>query len=386
MKQLFLIIFAFVILGNEAYAFKIAEVIKGWEEEDDKVNQIRNLVKSGESVNPVLNREKFFFRTPLNYSIVGFHSKTAKFLIESGANLEETDSNDRTALMIACQYGLWTIAEILIEAGANVHAIDGSGKTALHLIFESLYKRSIIGETSLKTIDLLISNGANINAKDFGDNTPLYVAAGSADKNVVEHLIEKKANVNVLNDIGKSPLFSASTTNTGEIVNILLEAGSQDLNARDIYGNTPLHYAASRHNSRALLALFSAGATGVNRKNFAGETPLHKASDSGVGLLTATRILVDHGAEINVEDELGETPIFKAALIPNADIVEFLIQSGAHVNGLNNNNRTVMEKIFSKEELWTHSVLVHRVWLAKTVTILVENGACVYWHPEYCTN
>jgi hypothetical protein len=55
-------------------------------------------------------------------------------------------------------------------------------------------------------VELLLARGANVNAKDGYDSTPLHLAAGGGHKEVVELLLAKGANVNAKDRRGQTPL------------------------------------------------------------------------------------------------------------------------------------------------------------------------------------
>jgi ankyrin repeat protein len=93
-----------------------------------------------------------------------------------------------------------SIHEADLAAGADVNTKIGE-ETPLH--FAALF-----GHT--KVAELLITKGADVNAKDEGGYTPLHQAAHGGRKEVVELLIAKGANVNAKNKIGWTPLVNAA--------------------------------------------------------------------------------------------------------------------------------------------------------------------------------
>jgi hypothetical protein len=84
----------------------------------------------------------------------------------------------------------------LLEKGANPNAKDKNELTPLHHVAE-------VG--SLDIAMLLINKGANVNAKSFTGHTPLHVAANSGNLPVVELLLESGADPNAINRYGKTP-------------------------------------------------------------------------------------------------------------------------------------------------------------------------------------
>ena len=105
-----------------------------------------------------------------------------------------------------------------LAAGTDVNAPDNSGWTPLH-------HATFNSEKEIAA--LLLSNGANVNALEKGsDQTPLHLALqteGSAE--IVELLIANDADVNVTDDVGKSPLDHAF--GEGELTDLLRKHGAK---------------------------------------------------------------------------------------------------------------------------------------------------------------
>ena len=87
---------------------------------------------------------------------------------------------------------------------------------------------------SVDVIKALVDAGADIDARDDDQVTPLHYAAGS-NQGMVKVLIERGANVNVLNGVQRSPLWYAAFYNNREAVIELCKAG-----AKPQLGHNPL--------------------------------------------------------------------------------------------------------------------------------------------------
>ena len=148
-------------------------------------------------------------------------------------------------LLVGCGEGtrhlnLYEAAELGDIEAVKQHLADGTdielkctgcGSTALG--HAAKYGHNEIAE-------LLIENGADVDAKDEDGSTPLHLAALMGYKEIAELLIAKGADVNAKKDDGSwTSLHSAAMTGSNEIVGLLIAAGA-DVNAKDAYGRTPL--------------------------------------------------------------------------------------------------------------------------------------------------
>lgn len=123
------------------------------------------------------------------------------------------------------------IIELLEYTDPNVK--DGVGDTPLHLT-------CFHGHT--KTAQLLIDHGADVNAKNNNDHTPLQE---TCHPRTVKLLIERGADVNAGNKYGWTSLHEACAYNHLDIARLLLIDHGADVNVKNIYGEVPLDGAIS---------------------------------------------------------------------------------------------------------------------------------------------
>ena len=122
-----------------------------------------------------------------------------------------------------------------LAAGTDVNAKSkGNGWTPL------FYATSGGGQKEIA--ELLIAEGANVNAKDKLGDTSLQVAAYQGHKEIAELLIAKGADVNAKDGDGVTPLDLAIRFNRTETAELLIAKGA-DVNAKGNNGETPLDLA-----------------------------------------------------------------------------------------------------------------------------------------------
>jgi ankyrin repeat protein len=84
------------------------------------------------------------------------------------------------------------------------------------------------------------------------------------------------------------------------MVQVLLECGV-DVNTKNAYGHTPLDFALSRVQPNEVALLSIAQGADPNTRNMKGFTPLHRAAENG--WIEIVRLLIEHGANIEVKDK-----------------------------------------------------------------------------------
>ena len=180
------------------------------------------------------------------------------------------------------------------------------------------------------TVQHLLAAGADVNAKDENEWTPLMWAATQGHAAVVRMLLEHDADIVHQGFIygstvpGWNALELAATHGHFGCAKILLEHGAKDID--DALGQALWH----GHREIALL-LKEHGAdvkTVVTRARH-GRTGLIDAAEEGRA--QAARLHIEFGADVNAADESGVTALMEAAW-GAADIVQMLLRAGANVN------------------------------------------------------
>ena len=82
--------------------------------------------------------------------------------------MNATTEDGTTPLILAARLAIEGMVEQLIEAEADLNFADAAGKTALH------WAASV---NNVEAVNILLQNGANRDAQDDKDETPLYLAA-----------------------------------------------------------------------------------------------------------------------------------------------------------------------------------------------------------------
>uniref|UniRef100_A0A8C1M817 Neurogenic locus notch homolog protein 1 n=1 Tax=Cyprinus carpio TaxID=7962 RepID=A0A8C1M817_CYPCA len=172
--------------------------------------------------------------------------------IYQGANLHnQTDRTGETALHLAARYARSDAAKRLLEASADANIQDNMGRTPLH---------AAVAADAQGVFQILIRNRAtDLDARMHDGTTPLILAARLAVEGMVEELINCHADVNAIDDSGKSALHWAAAVNNVDAAMVLLKNGAN----KDMQNNkeeTPLFLAAregSYETAKVLLEHFA---------------------------------------------------------------------------------------------------------------------------------
>ncbi|KAI0278739.1 ankyrin repeat-containing domain protein, partial [Russula aff. rugulosa BPL654] len=129
------------------------------------------------------------------------------------------------------------------------------------------------------------------------------------------------------------PLHAAAFSGNSEVVQILIGYDSANINARDGFGSTPVHLASGGRffkDGSALRSLLEHGGD-INAQDQGGSTPFNRwyTCASFNGRLPVVRLLLEHGADVEVMDKYGETVLQVASEEGHDEVVGLLREYGA---------------------------------------------------------
>lgn len=307
--------------------------------------------------------------TPIHIAALSNQPQALKVLIERSGSVNiqtKRNSNSLTPLHLAVKAGYEEIVEILCAMNACLDLADIEGKVPLHYAADRGY---------LKIMKILRTYGASLTIKDCNRRSILHYAVCSKSNDCVQFLIDSGAEVNEPDLSGHTPLIAAVVVGSADIVGILLTHGA-DVNVRGPGQETPLLLAASAGYFNVIKNLLDAGADvlAVNRLK---ETVLHKCQKISHDKRDAIlELLVRAGAELNVIDSNGFTPLHNCAFQTvfnnfTLSTLKILVEAGASM--------TQTESLLGASR---HSSLCWFVWREhfEAATYLIHSGWNLY--PE----
>ncbi len=246
-----------------------------------------------------------------------------KRAIEIGIEIDELGAKGYTALMVAAYYGHRSIVKMLLGAGANPSLLSdddglGVGMTALILAAGSFF-----ASNRQEIVKLLIAGGADPNQRGVGGKTAIFAAAlaGSGYKDCVETLIAAGADLDLRDDRGYTVLTAVAAAENYQMLNLLMQAGASTAGLDSIQ----LIQAAGTGNIDRVKSLLAGNAN----LNFDRGAAIGTAA--AAGHVKIVELLICAGANVNLRDKLGFTPIASAAYLGYGEIVNLLIAAGADI-------------------------------------------------------
>jgi ankyrin repeat protein len=253
------------------------------------------------------------------------------------------DRLDNTPLHYAALYGNAESVHILLEHGANPNARNKSETTPL-----------VYGAYNFEKARLMVEKGADVNAKSALGMTPLLVASSiHGNTATVRYLIEKGADAKAQGPLGSDALQTASWKGDADMVRVLLKSGC-DPKRQDQGGFTALIQAIADEDQERIPVLLAAGSD-VNAVNtFSGtvkngpialvhRSPLFLAAPAAPPSTIDT--LLKAGAHPDEPDLRRLTPLMHTILTDDLrlDTIRQLIAAHADVNAKDANGESVLD-------------------------------------------
>ena len=278
------------------------------------------------------------------------HEEVVQALLDSGANIDNSDPDLTTPLHVAAANGHEQIVRLLLDRGAKINAKEKDGTTPLFIAVMNGHEQAV---------QLLLEGGAETEAKPNDTNTTaLYLAAWNGNEQIVQLLLESGADIEGANENGGILLYTAARSGHERVVELLLEGGAQ-IGVANENGPTLLYIAAQYGYERVVQLLLERGAE-IDVANKNGETPLYTAARSGHERVV--ELLLEGGAQIGVAIEDGPTLLYIAAQYGYERVVQLLLERGAEVDIANENGET---------PLYTAAQSGHE----RVVQLLLDRGA-----------
>jgi uncharacterized protein len=410
-----------------------------WAVQRDDADLVDRLIKAGANV----NAKNDYGSTPMSEAAINGNVGILDRLLKSGADVESPNADGQTTLMVVARTTNVDAAKLLLSRGANVNAVEKwreqtalmwaaaeSQPAMVKLLVAARadvnarskvnnWERQVTAEARaiarpsggltpllyaarqgcLECTKVLVEGGADVDLGDPDNVSPLLLTTLNGRFDVAAYLISKGANVNKWDWWGQSPLYAAVDMNTLphggrpdrpsldettslQLIQILLDKGAnpnlqlkllppfrslgadRGVDSMLTIGTTPLLRAAKAMDAPAIDLLLKHGAN-INLPNTRGMTPIVAAA--GVGSVDAdTRgwyttedvqqrsiasidLLLKAGGDINAtEPQRGQTLLHGAAFWGWNEVVKYLVDHGAKLDAKDNRGFTPIDSALGK--------------------------------------
>jgi ankyrin repeat protein len=367
-----------------------------WAVYHNDVDLVGRLIAAGANVNV----KNDYGATPLSEAAVVGNVQVLKKLLSAGADVESPNGDGQTALMIIARTSNVEAAKLLISKRANVNAVEQwRGQTPLMwaaaeaqpAMVKLLVGRGakVNARSSVNTWDRQVTAEPRMQARPSGGFTPLLYAARKGCTECAQILLKAGADKDLDDPDNVSPLLLATLNFNFDIAALLVKQGA-NVNKWDTWGRSALYAAVDMNTlptgGRAdrpsldkttgldlIRILLEAGANpnlqlklfppyrslrddrGADTLLSVGATPLLRASKAGD--VEAMKLLIAHGANVDLPTSTGITPLMAASGNGSVNLdtrgrykteaqaieaVELLVKSGADINARDRSGQTAL--------------------------------------------
>ena len=341
------------ILKKELDTASIEESVYQINKAIDKNNEAKVL-----SLLKLHNYNDLILATTLTEAIEKGLESVIQYLIkESGLDLDMKDYNEKMPLEVAAFHNHQDIMRLLLDKGANIN----------NAFFNAIDRKDIM------TLKVLLNYDINIEGKKkYSDDRPLIKMVSIGNKNLVEILVNKGADVNFKKTLGMTPVMRAAANGYIDIVKLLIEKGA-DITIKDYRNSSTLSIAAQNNNIDIVKLLIEKWK----------DIPIKNREDKSIGrfinyaLLKAVekghndiaQLLIENGADISASfirgqnnNKIIDTILISAINNGQVETAQLLIEQGADFS-------------VKKSNGWTALMCAVSAGNIEIVKLLIEKGA-----------
>lgn len=214
------------------------------------------------------------------------------------------------------------LAGLSVQAQVAPSAAEATAYTGLH---------AAAHKGDVAQLQRLVASGASLNATDAHGRTPLHVATFAGRREAIRALAKAGADLNRLDSDRYDAVTIASVADDEETLKVLLQLGASAKQTTSRYDGTALIAAAHLGHDGVVRQLITAGAPldHVNNLHWTAVIEAIVLGDGGMRHQATLKALIDAGANLQLADRSGQTPLSLAKARGYSAMVALLEKAGA---------------------------------------------------------
>ena len=280
-------------------------------------------------------------KTPLHFAVIYNCPKIVEFLVKRGAKINQSDKYIRSPLLLSCKYGYSKITKYLIDCGANIKKCDNSQNSPLHYA---------CAFGNLECVKILLDHGADINCLNMWKNLPIEIALLKNHFGIVKYLINNdKFSVDTHFGNGNTILLFYLLDideSTFEKIKYIIEGKKGDGNISNSNKMNSFHF-LTHFSYRAYLSTF---VPFEEKQKLTEEKHKNIYHPQYVEILKKyIKFLKDNGCEVDLENNIGQTPLMLALKNKNFDFAQIFIElfkNEINIKHVDNNGFNIFDYAF----------------------------------------
>ncbi|XP_017784755.1 PREDICTED: E3 ubiquitin-protein ligase MIB1 [Nicrophorus vespilloides] len=257
---------------------------------------------AGAGIGPDVNGV-FAGHTALQAASQNGHLEVITVLLRFQADVEIEDTDGDRAVHHAAFGDEPGVMQLLAHAGADLNARNKRRQTALHIG---------VNKGHIGVVKMLLDLGCHPSLQDSEGDTPLHDAISKKRDDMLTLLLDHNADITLTNNNGFNALHHAALRGNPSAMKILLAKLPRPwiVDEKKDDGYTALHLAALNNHVEVAEQLVLNGKANMDLQNVNLQTALHLAVERQHTQIV--RLLVREGANLNIADKDGDTPLHEA--------------------------------------------------------------------------
>ncbi|KAK5638464.1 hypothetical protein RI129_012759 [Pyrocoelia pectoralis] len=278
--------------------------------------------------------------TALLDAIASDYFHIAQLLLDHNAQIDiiPLTNYKGPCLHAACRSGAYEIVSRILQSDFNIDTFGTNGTTALIHAVSKQHRQIAL---------TLIERGADITIVDDSLDSCLSLAITHQYCDIIKLLLDKGLQIDCLDECNSTPLRDALTNEKREVVKLLVSRGA-NVHLGETWPGYPLHAAVTNEMTDVAVTILDQGFD-VNKSTISDGTAVYAAASKKN--LSATMMLINRGASLDIFSENFSTILTYAAQNGWEDLTRERIRNGDNIHHRNNNGSTPLHLAIDESQV-----------------------------------